>query len=136
MKSDIMNSLTVWRPEGFEQFEKLDVSVEAIHDDYEGLRIILKINSPLQAVIKLEFEAVLSYRNTVESYLLVLWHQHEKSIYGRTFYIIENSEYLAFLHQMSMNVYEKWDIVHYAIYTNTDCIDVLATAPPKVIWLT
>jgi hypothetical protein len=136
MKSDTMNNkLTLWTLPGLEMAGKIHASVEAVHDDYEGFRIIVKVEKPQLIILKLEFGAVLSYRNTVESYLLELWHQQEQSIYGKVFYLIENSEYVKFVNRTALEIYKDWDIKHYAIFTNTDCVEILATQPPTITWL-
>lgn len=109
--------------------------VEAIHDDYEGFRILLRENQKMHRVLKITFNSKISYRNTDESFLLNVWSSTDKDILGKIFYTISNSKYLDFFNQMTEGLYNTWDITHYAIYTTSDCIDILSDQPPIVEWL-
>lgn len=109
--------------------------VEAIHDDYEGFRILLKGESPSSKVLRVTFEDNLSYRNTDESYLLRIWHSNKKEVMGKIFYMVENSSYIDFFYNMTEGFYSEWKLSHYAIYTVSDCVDVISASPPTVKWL-
>lgn len=109
--------------------------IEAVYDDYEGRRILLRGEDPTCAMLRVAFDNCLSYRNTDESYLLKLWHSNEKEVAGKIFYTIENSSYIDFFHEMTLELYRNWEIKHYAIYTISDCVDILSIEPPTVEWL-
>lgn len=129
---DTKQIFTLWKP--IEDLPK-PMYVEAIHDDYEGFRILLKGEEVSSRMIRISFEGKLSYRNTDESYLLKIWNSMEKELAGENFYIVENSSYIDFFNEMTGNLYSDWKIKHYAIYTISDCIDVLSTNPPIIEWI-
>jgi hypothetical protein len=52
-----------------------------------------------------------------------------------TFLTVSNSEYLAWFHRISVNIRKNENVIHYAIYTPNDCVDVLSAYPPSVEWL-
>ena len=109
--------------------------VEAVHDDYEGFRVLLKGDSDQSSMLRVSFDNTLSYRNTDESYLLKMWDGVSKDTLGKIFYIVEQSEYIDFFQKMTQQLYEDWEIKHYAIYTDTDCIEILSQNDPTVEWL-
>lgn len=128
-REDILN---IWKP-----IENLPnpMYVEAIYDDYDGFRILLKGESVISKMLRVTFQDSLSYRNTDESYLLKIWNSTEKAKLGKIFYLVENSSYVDFFNEMTENIYSDWDIKHYAIYTTSDCIDVISANPPIIEWL-
>ncbi len=105
--------------------------VEAIHDDWEGFRIILA-DVEFKTRIRIAFINKLSYRNTDEGFLLQLWETAEEKKLGNTFYLISNSTYIDFFNEMSYGIHKDKDIKHYAIYSDADCIDVLSIAEPVI----
>lgn len=131
-KMSTKNLLKPWIP--LEGLPKV-MYIEALHDDYEGFRILLKGETSDSAMLRISFEDKLSYKNTDESYLLEIWHTAEKDILGRTFYMIDNSTYVDFFNEMTHGLYSDWRIKHYAIYTVSDCIDIISVKPPSVEWL-
>lgn len=129
---DTKQVFTLWKP--IDDLPK-PIYIEAIHDDWEGFRILLRGSDPTLSMLRITFESHLSYRNTDESYLLKIWNSMEKELAGENFYIVENSSYIDFFNEMTGNMYSDWQVKHYAIYTISDCIDVISTNPPIVEWL-
>lgn len=109
--------------------------IDAIHDDFEGFRVILKDNAQNGRKLRILFPTYYSYRNTNESYLLKLWAKQDTNAAGKIFYTILNSSYIDFFNEMSENIYEDFKITHYSIYTTEDCIEVLSGQEPIVEWL-
>lgn len=132
IKSNNKDILKIWKP-----LEDLPnpMYVEAIHDDWEGFRILLRPEDQTFSMLRIEFENKLSYRNTDESYLLKIWHTTDKETLGKIFYTVENSAYIDFFNEMSTQIYSDWKLKHFAIYTVSDCIDVISTTSPIVEWL-
>ncbi len=127
------NSFNLWTP--ISPIPK-EVQVEAIYDDWEGFRILLRCDDGVNSkMLRILFENNLSYSNTDESFLLRRWGQMPESIVGNIFYLIKDSSYIEFFTKQSAGLYEKWDIKHYAIYTISDCIDILSMTEPKIEWL-
>lgn len=110
-----------------------ELNVESITDDVNGLNILLH-SEKLENRIQIVFDSPISYRNTNESYLVKLWSETDDDVLGNVFYKIENSSYKGFFHEMSLGIYKDWNVVHYAIYTGQDCIDVLSVAEPMIRW--
>ncbi|GAB5398562.1 MAG: hypothetical protein Aureis2KO_01470 [Aureisphaera sp.] len=108
--------------------------VEKLLNDSAGLTIILKKEKSDKKYLKIFFDDTLSYRNTNESFLLKIWHTTQKENLGKTFYSVENSSYIDFFHEMTQKIYLDWDIIHYAIYTISECIDILSQVPPVISW--
>jgi hypothetical protein len=106
-------------------------SIESIHDDYEGFRIILRGDSIPEKIIKIGFESVLSYKNTNESYLLKLWEIFPNDLAGKIFYIVKNSSYIESVREQAYNI-NIGELNHYAIYTISDCVDIISSSPPKI----
>lgn len=109
--------------------------VDSIHDDDEGFRIILVENQISERKLKITFSSTISYRNTDESFLLKIWNDVDQNLLGKIFYTISDSEYIDFFNQMTFGLYKEWKVVHYAIYTLQDCLDILSDQPPKIEWI-
>lgn len=103
--------------------------LESLHDDYEGLRLIFK-NENNERVLCIRFDSVLSYRNVDEGDLL----KSSNSVKGG-FHKIDSSQYLRWFHEESYDRWKDKKVIHYAIYTPDDCVDILSIEPPKVRWL-
>ncbi len=107
--------------------------LEAVHDDYEGFRLLLKGDGEENKVLRNTFDPALSYRNTDEGELLKTIN--EQNFGGWSLYVANDSDYLKWFSEESHGTHEGEDIIHYAIYTPNDCLDVLSAYPPKVEWL-
>lgn len=125
------NNLKIWNIEGVTG----NMYVEEFRDDYNGKTILLKGNSVDDPILKIFFDDTLSYRNTDESFMLKVWHNTPKEILGKVFYKVINSSYIDFFNDMTLGLYKDWDITHYAIYTPTDCFDILTQSLPKIEWI-
>jgi len=104
---------------------------DAIHDDYEGFRIILRAEKNDGPVIKILFDNVLFYQNTDEGNILNPPASDGDFSFPHPFYKIANSKLLGHFHQLSNNIYLNEDITHFAIYTCNDCIDILCSGEPN-----
>jgi hypothetical protein len=125
---------TKWEPlEGIEN----EMWVEALHDDYEGLRILMKGSSESSGILSISFGQYYGYRNFDESFRDKLWRKNileprAWSLFRSTF-----SEFIDWLFEENGGVYEKEEMVHYVIKTGADVIEVIAKmTEPKVEWLT
>ncbi len=107
---------------------------EALHDDYEGFRILLQGEASHSPILRVSFEFVLAYRNIDEGSAfktLEVLNDAERS----SFYIVQNSHWLTWFHEESCDIYKNRHITHYAILTSDDFIDVLSECEPVVEWL-
>ena len=108
--------------------------VEALHDDYEFFRILLKGKDSQSKMLRIFFDSIYAYRNVDESYRLRTWNFFEGDR-PSSLYTVDNSIWLKWFHEESQEVYIDRPITHYAIYTGQDCIDILSEFEPSVEWL-
>lgn len=107
--------------------------VNSLVDDANGLMILLT-DSKLNVNVHVKFDSPISYRNTNESYLLKLWSEFEGVRTNTVLHIVQNSTFCDYFNEMSLNIYNDWEVQHYAILTSQDCIDVLSLTKPKLEW--
>ena len=114
---------------------KNEFFIDEITDNKEGLTVKVSDNNGLKVEIVWSHEKLVSYRNTNESYFLFgLGQLTERLQLRKNFYIIQNSEYVKFI--------EEWgnpetiditsELIHFAIYTSEDCLDIIATYNPII----
>lgn len=111
-----------------------EMYLEGLHDDYEGFRLLLKGSGDKGKILRIAFDPSLVYRNIDEGDFLKMANDGE-GLMKWCLFTVENSTYEKWFHEQSYNIRESENIVHYAIYTPNDCIDVLSAYPPKVEWL-
>ena len=105
--------------------------VEAVHDDWEGFRIWFSSeNTKLGVVLIVKFEVALMYVNSDESYRLSSVQNREQMKFPHLFWKVENSELIKEFHRQSVNIYEDWEIQHFAFLSGGDCVDVLSLSEP------
>lgn len=127
-------------PEVFEAWSPVEevpriLYVEAMHDDYEGLRVLLRgRGDPDAPLLRLIFESVVGYRNVNESYRLATWAAHDMTQHP-TLLIVKHSKWIEQLRIDAGGVLDDEELTHYAIYSPEDCIDVVSAFPPDVHWL-
>jgi hypothetical protein len=123
-----------WEPvQGIEN----EMWVEALHDDYEGLRILLKGNSESSGILSISFPQYYVYRNVDESYRHKLWRKGNFEQRDWCLFKTAASEFIDWLFDESGGVYSKEEMIHYVIKTGADVIEVVANqTPPKAEWLT
>jgi hypothetical protein len=111
--------------------------VEALHDDYEGLRILLRGTSPSTGVLRICFRSYYLYRNADESYRDKLWLEAAFEQRDWPLCITFESRLIDWLYEECGGVYSKAEMIHYLIKTGADVIEVVTNkTPPTVEWLT
>jgi len=111
-----------------------EMYLEGLHDDYEGFRLLLKGASGNRKMLRISFDSSLAYRNINEGDFLKTVEDSE-GLTKWCLFTVENSAYEKWFHEQSYNIHASEDIVHYAIYTPNDCVDILSAYPPQVEWL-
>ncbi|MBN0987334.1 hypothetical protein [Amphritea pacifica] len=107
---------------------------EGIHDDYEGFRILLKGEDEKDSTLRLKFSQARAYRKFDEGDILRTIESIDNP--GKSsLFLVENSRWLDWFLEDGYKINENMGIKHYAIYTPTDCIDILSEAEPEVEWL-
>ena len=109
--------------------------LEGLHDDYEGFRVLLRGVDIHSRMLRIAFDLPLFYRNIDEgSFLKTLHAITEQERWA--LYTVENSSLISWFQEESYGViYRNRQIVHYAILTPNDCIDILSEHEPHVGWL-
>lgn len=111
---------------------------------YEGEELYINLhiflNDGKEKILQIYFEYVLVFRNTDESYLLKTIEEQSEQInfkWGKIFYKVENSQFVNWFNDQSCNIPKKTGVCieHYAIYSGTDCIDVISSSEPEIKWL-
>jgi hypothetical protein len=87
-----------------------------------------------EPTLEILFDSIVSYWNIDESFRLRTWTESSGTRNGSLF-TVEPSAWLRWLRNESGGVLDDVDLVHYAILTNNDCIDIAAEFPPEVRWL-
>jgi hypothetical protein len=115
----------VWRPS---PTCSRTVSVEALIDDWEGFRLLLR-DHDTKRVVRMRFNGHVFYMNRDEGDLAGVSDVGDGLGRG-SFYVVANSELVSRFATLSLR--QPKGLTHYAIVTGTDCVDVLATEPPLV----
>jgi len=126
--------LKIWTPlEGISE----RLSLEALHDDYEGVRLLLEGDEPNNQTLRITFDPSLVYRNIDEMDYMKSLHtfQGREHLGKWALFTVENSDFVKWFNEESHGTHENENIVHYAVLTLNDCIDVISSQPPKVEWL-
>jgi len=133
MANDRKDTYTSWSPiRGLVG----EVRIEKLEDTDAGLTIYLKISSgpaghERRAMIR--FDPYVAYRNMDESYRARTFND-TGGLEG-SLYIVNSSSWLNWLNEESVGFYRDSEIVHYSIFTEADCIDILAEFSPEFSWL-
>ncbi len=122
---------TSWDP--FPNYK--DIRFESLHDDCEGMRVILTGYSEKYSnrqPLRILFLIPDYYRKTDESRLIADKQGLEN---GDAFHVSEKSE-LIDAHQAASEGTLVAGIKHYGIYTENECIDVLSYCEPvcEALW--
>jgi len=109
-----------------------ELYLKELHQDSEGFRLFFKGKNSNEKILQIVFDMPLVYRNLDEGdYLQTIG----PGVNGWSLFVVHNSEYLAWFNNESQGIHEKQNVIHYAIYTPNDCIDILSAYPPEVKWL-
>jgi hypothetical protein len=109
--------------------------LEALHDDYGGLRFLLQGEDRTGPVLRLIFESPIGYRNINESYRSRTWASVPEMKGLSTLLIVENSEWVRWLVEEAGGILRAEALTHYAIYTPEDCVDIVTEFPPTAKWM-
>ena len=108
------------------------VEIISVCDEEEGLVISLAEEESRKPVAKLVFQDFVAYRNINESFRMRTWGSW-RSGKGTSLIEVKSSLWLHWLGEESGGVLEEFEVTHYAIYTNDDCLDVASRTPPVVL---
>jgi hypothetical protein len=108
--------------------------VQGLHDDYEGFRIILEEkDGGTGAVYAVRFNDQVAYRNMDEGCRLrTLLKLPERRMLLR----VENSQWIDWFVEESSGVFDDSKLIHWAVVTPNDWIDIISFDHPEVKCLT
>lgn len=113
-----------------------ELFVDALHDDHEGMRIILSGKSSGSGILRITFDHYHLYRNVEESNRLKLWAEADFEDRNWSLFQVVNSKLIDWASEETGDVFDRTKAEHYLIKTETDIIDVVTHhVPPKVEWL-
>lgn len=105
--------------------------LHALHDDYEGFRLLLEEDAPQRSVYRISFEQHYLYRNCDESDRILTLSKLPAS--GRISLLeVQHSELITWFKGENGPKYASKNIRHWAILTPDDWIDVLSCGKPDV----
>lgn len=120
---------TTWKIEGIDEY----VYLHSLYDDLYGLTLTFNNHGGTRQY-KITFDPYFAYRKSEEGYLFEIWASSEYSENpGKTFYKVEDSDYLEWMHNKSCGIYKDQSITHFAIYTDDDCLDILSFTDNPVV---
>lgn len=110
--------------------------VEAIHDDNEGLKIFLRGRESSSQKICIKFETYYIYRNTDESYRILLWAEGTFEEKKWPLCKTSQSNLIDWIYEEADGVYKKEEMIHYLIKTGLDVVEVVTNlTPPQIVAL-
>ena len=93
----------------------------------------LELTDEAGQALVVRFASPLGYRRLDEGDALTMLEQLAASGgTGKTFYEVENSDYLAWFHEQNRGLWKDRGLRHFTIATINDVIDVLALEPPTL----
>lgn len=108
--------------------------LKALYDDNEGLRLLL-MEEGGGRVLEVSFDYRISYSNSDEGDLLKTLNTIAKEDLGWPFLKVQDSDFIKRYLDQRYEEKSHMNIVHYGIYTENDCVDVLSAVEPTVEWL-
>ena len=120
------NVFAEWKSEKLQQNR---VMIEKIVDDDNVLTITFR-NEENKGLRKITFDPYIAFRNMNESMRARTFSENE--VFQGSFYIVEQSTWVDWLHEESLGFYEGTGFVHYAIITSADCLDIASEFPPEI----
>lgn len=106
------------------------VLIDEIVDSDGGLSILIRALDGGENRYRILFDPYVAYRNMDEGFRTKTFS--EIGGFNGSLYLIENSNWLRWLHEESLGYYSDRDIKHYFIVTSADCLDILSEFEPTV----
>jgi len=109
--------------------------IDGLVDNSNGLQVSLSDNKKFSLKFIWLHDELISYRNTNREYFIYgLGQEFKQKNIRQNFYKIENSEYIKFIKKWSYPETIRYtkNLIHFAIYTVEDCLDIISTSEPKV----
>ncbi len=108
--------------------------VEAVHDDYEGFRILLRGDAATDRMLRVSFEMPLLYRKTDEGDRLKTVHENP-AITQSALFTVEQSTLVEWLASESDGMRGTDKMTHFLFACSNDVLEVISEFKPHVEWL-
>jgi hypothetical protein len=105
---------------------------ESVTDDFDGFRVTLAVRELCERRLTIRVAGLIAYRNVNESYRLRTLAR--TILEDGPLYTVQSSRFVKWLVEESEGVLSASRVVHYAIFTAEDCIDIVADSEPSVSW--
>ncbi|MDB5153422.1 MAG: hypothetical protein JWR54_2173 [Mucilaginibacter sp.] len=110
--------------------------LEGLHDDYEGLRLLLKGENATDRVLRIQFSSHLGYRNVDESNRLKTLHDNPILTTPWSLFVAIDDGFLEWVVNESLETMdERKQYKNYIICTPNDIVDVISDELPIVKWV-
>ena len=112
--------------------EAKDVSIDALIDDWEGFRILMR-DHLTNRVLRITFDTHLAYQSRDESDFIgeaIRSDGFDRG--GHVFYRVRKSEFVARYLRDSLRGFGDSELTHFAIVTGDQCIDIIALSEPRI----
>lgn len=127
--NDFFDDYIPWLP--FKEWPK-EIYFDSLSFAQGFLKICLKkMNS--EEKVEIVFESCVAYMVSDENCHMKFMQKYSGGIFSIV-YVVHNSGYIRYLHEQSYGIYENEDLIHIAIYTPIECIDVVTRKMPFVRW--
>lgn len=137
MNKDFNETWTIWEPFAVE--EKAEYSLDYLIDSPSLFKLIVAstLNNPSRIEICFE-HSVYAYRRTYETFRAQLISDISKK-YGEDFdgpeqfFMVTNSDYIAWLSEQSGTISNEFDLQHYCFMDDDCVVDIVDTAQPTIV---
>ena len=110
--------------------------LEGLHDDYDGLTLLLKGREVTDKVLKIKFQSHLGYRNVDETNRLKTLSENPILTTQWPLFIAEENEFINWIVEESIGLIDTpHNYKNYIITTPNDIVDIVSNESPLVEWV-
>ncbi|KAF5438006.1 hypothetical protein C5S35_01165 [Candidatus Methanophagaceae archaeon] len=110
------------------------LDLEELCKNEYGLSILLNSEDKSDQFLHIHFSECEAINEIADEFKSKFWHEVDIEE-DYSLFIVENSEWLESFHVEAENHYRELPLIHYAIWTTENWIDVLSSAKPLVQWV-
>ena len=110
--------------------------LEGLHDDYEGLRLLLKGKDSSDPLLQVRFKNRLGYRNIDETYRLRTLDRHKILTTQWPLFISRQDDFIDWIIEESSGTVDTTVLyTNYIFCTPNDIVEIVTDEEPSVEWL-
>ena len=110
------------------------IDLESLNHRGQNLLLIFYAENHPSKKLSILFNDIYAYRETGDEFRSHFWHEVELEE-DHAFFLVEDSDYLVWFNQQSADEFNHLVILHYAIWTTENWIDILSVHKPDVKWI-